>query len=107
MRCPYCKNEINLKEEKIRSNPQNRYYWGVIVEILSQEFGLSKNETHELLKSEHLKDLLHFKVNDKIIEKEKLNFKVMLGAYIGAELNNFGCPWGAVYTDKELCLNKI
>ena len=43
----------------------------------------------------------------KVIEKEKLNFKVMLGAYIGAELNNFGCPWGGIYTDDELKQNKI
>ena len=38
----------------------------------------------------------------KVIEKEKLNFKVMLGAYIGAELNNFGCPWGTIFTEEEL-----
>jgi exo-beta-1,3-glucanase (GH17 family) len=42
----------------------------------------------------------------KVIEKEKLNFKVMLGAFIGAELNNFGCPWGAIYTEEQLKLNK-
>ncbi len=38
----------------------------------------------------------------KVIDKEKLNFKVMLGAYIGAELNNFGCPWGTIFTKEEL-----
>ena len=38
----------------------------------------------------------------KVIDKEKLNFKVMLGAYIGAELNNFGCPWGNIFTEEEL-----
>jgi len=38
----------------------------------------------------------------KVIDKEKLNFKVMLGAYIGAELNNFGCPWGTIFTAEEL-----
>ena len=38
----------------------------------------------------------------KVIDKEKLNFKVMLGAYIGAELNNFGCPWGTIFTEEEL-----
>ena len=30
----------------------------------------------------------------------------MLGAYIGAELNNFGCPWGIIYTEEELKKNK-
>jgi len=42
----------------------------------------------------------------KVIEKEKLNFKVMLGAYIGAERNNFGCPWGKIYSEDELKQNK-
>ena len=42
----------------------------------------------------------------KVITKEKLNFKVMLGAYIGAELNNFGCPWGTIYTEEQLRENK-
>jgi len=42
----------------------------------------------------------------KVIEKEKMNFKVMLGAYIGAERNNFGCPWGAIYSEEQLLLNK-
>ncbi len=44
----------------------------------------------------------------KVIEKEKLPFLVMLGAYIVAELNNFGCPWGGgVYTEEELIQNRI
>lgn len=43
----------------------------------------------------------------KVIEKEHLKFKVMLGAYIGAELNNFGCPWGTIYSEDELKQNKI
>ena len=24
------------------------------------------------------------------------------GAYLGAEMNNFGCPWGATYTEEQL-----
>ena len=43
----------------------------------------------------------------KVIEKEKLNFKVMLGAYIGAERNNFGCPWGTILSEEQLRENKI
>jgi exo-beta-1,3-glucanase (GH17 family) len=43
----------------------------------------------------------------KVIQKEKLNFKVMLGVYIGAELNNFGCPWGGTYSEEELKQNKL
>jgi len=48
----------------------------------------------------------HAEIVLKVIDKEKLNFKVMLGAYIGAERNNFGCPWGAIYSEEELKLNK-
>ena len=42
----------------------------------------------------------------EVITKEKLDFKVMLGAYITAELNNFGCPWGGVYRKDELAANR-
>jgi len=42
----------------------------------------------------------------EVIEKEALDFKVMLGAYIGAEMNNFGCPWGGFYSEEELAENK-
>ena len=42
----------------------------------------------------------------EVIKKEKLNFKVMLGAYIHAEVNNFGCPWGGVYSEEKLKNNK-
>jgi len=38
----------------------------------------------------------------QVIDQENLSLKVMLGAYIHAELNNFGCPWGAVFTENEL-----
>ncbi|MBS4060155.1 MAG: glycosyl hydrolase [Bacteroidetes bacterium] len=38
-----------------------------------------------------------------VISKEKLNFRVMLGAYINAEMNNFNCPWnGGVYEEQQL-----
>ncbi|MBN2237180.1 MAG: hypothetical protein JW729_06445 [Bacteroidales bacterium] len=43
----------------------------------------------------------------QVIQKEKLNLKVMLGAYIVAEMNNFGCPWGgSSYSEEELVFNK-
>lgn len=44
----------------------------------------------------------------KVIQQEKLPFQVMLGAYIAAEMNNFGCPWGgANYTEKQLQGNRV
>ncbi len=49
----------------------------------------------------------HGKMVLEVIEKEKLDFKVMLGAYIEAEMNNFGCPWGGgVYSEQELKGNR-
>ena len=43
----------------------------------------------------------------ELIRKENLDFKVLLGAYIHAELNNFGCPWGGVYAEEELERHKV
>lgn len=43
----------------------------------------------------------------EVITKEKLDLKVMMGAYITAEMNNFGCPWGGVYSEKQLEQNRI
>ena len=42
----------------------------------------------------------------EVIQKEKLEFKIMLGAYITAEMNNHGCPWGGVYSEEQLAENK-
>jgi exo-beta-1,3-glucanase (GH17 family) len=42
----------------------------------------------------------------EVIKKEKLDLKVMLGAYIVAEMNNHGCPWGGTYSEEVLIENK-
>ena len=42
----------------------------------------------------------------EVIKREKFEFKVMLGAYIVAEANNYGCPWGGTYTEDQLEENK-
>ncbi len=42
-----------------------------------------------------------------LIEQEELPFKVMLGAYVAGEMNNYGCPWGGgVYSEEQLRLNR-
>jgi len=41
-----------------------------------------------------------------VIQNEKLDIRVILGAYIVAEMNNFGCPWGVTYSEAELTDNK-
>ncbi|MBK8969681.1 MAG: glycosyl hydrolase [Lewinellaceae bacterium] len=43
----------------------------------------------------------------EVIRRENLDFKIMLGAFIEAEMNNFGCPWGGgVYTEAQLDRNR-
>ena len=46
---------------------------------------------------------LHGETVLEVIDKEQLSFKVMLGAYIVAEMNNHACPWGGVYSNETLC----
>ena len=48
----------------------------------------------------------HSEIVLKVIRKENLDFKVMLGAYIVAEANNYGCPWGGSYSEDQLEENK-
>ena len=38
----------------------------------------------------------------QVIRDDGLPLRVMLGAYLGAEMNNFGCPWGGTYSDMQL-----
>ncbi len=42
----------------------------------------------------------------EVIHAEGMDFQVMLGAYLGAEMNNFGCPWGATFTEEQLESNQ-
>lgn len=42
------------KKTKIRSNNQNRYYWGVVVFILAKELGYLAEEIHDALKFKFL-----------------------------------------------------
>ena len=41
----------------------------------------------------------------QVIRSERLDFKVMLGAHLAAEMNNFGCPWGATCSEEQLDAN--
>ena len=41
----------------------------------------------------------------RVIRQHKLNFQVMLGAYLGAEINNFACPWGGTHSEEALVAN--
>lgn len=68
MICPYCHKEFSAKEEKMRSLQENKYYWGVIVKILSSELGYTRDETHEILKELFLRELKFLKTKDGVEE---------------------------------------
>jgi exo-beta-1,3-glucanase (GH17 family) len=48
----------------------------------------------------------HSEIVLEVIRNENLDFNVMLGAYITAEVSNPNCPWGGVYNEKDLRRNK-
>ena len=45
---------IIRKPRTKRSDVQNSYYWGVVIELLSKELGYDKDEMHEILKYKFL-----------------------------------------------------
>jgi hypothetical protein len=53
--CPRCGYST---DKKIRSNNQNKYYWGVIIPKLSELTGYTKDEIHEILKFKFLSSSL-------------------------------------------------
>ena len=42
----------------------------------------------------------------QVIKEDRLPFQVMLGAYLGPEMNNFGCPWGGTYSEEHLAASQ-
>jgi exo-beta-1,3-glucanase (GH17 family) len=42
----------------------------------------------------------------QVIREDGLPLRVMLGAYLGAEMNNVGCPWGGTYSEEQLDANR-
>jgi hypothetical protein len=47
--CPHCGCEFEAAPG--RSSQANRYYWGVVMAILSKELGYTPEETHEAVKA--------------------------------------------------------
>ena len=41
----------------------------------------------------------------EVIRRDRLDFQVLLGAYLGAEASNPGCPWGAEFGAEQLARN--
>jgi exo-beta-1,3-glucanase (GH17 family) len=41
----------------------------------------------------------------EVIRRDRLDFKILLGAHLAAEMNNLGCPWGATCSEEQLAAN--
>lgn len=69
----------SAKEREIRSNEQNRYYWGVVVELISEHTGYTKDEVHEILKALFLSRPIEIGGKEVLISKStaSLNTKEM------------------------------
>jgi len=55
----YNSQDVNVSIKPLRNNrsdSQNRYYWGVVVSILSDHTGYSRDEIHEILRGKFLSD---------------------------------------------------
>jgi exo-beta-1,3-glucanase (GH17 family) len=48
----------------------------------------------------------HVQMTLALIQKHRLPFKVMIGAYLAAEASNPKCPWGGTYDDDVLVRNR-
>lgn len=74
MICPKCKFKFI---STLRSTPQNRYYWGVVVEILSEHIGFSPEEMHEILKHKFLNpfEKMGYKIYPNTTQLTTVEFK--------------------------------
>lgn len=43
-----------VRQQHLRTMPQNRYYWSVVVETVAGYIGETRDDTHELLKAKFL-----------------------------------------------------
>ena len=68
VKCPNCGIEINYRDAQIRSIPENKFYWGVVVDILSNDLGYPKNEIHEILKEMFLREPKYIKTKEGVKE---------------------------------------
>lgn len=65
MKCPRCGYSPSGKS---RSNPQNRYYWSVVIGTISEETGYTPSEVHEIIKHKFLTEVRLLNRKDKVVE---------------------------------------
>src|SRR3990167_1377999 len=65
------------KRRHSRTRSQNGYYWAVIVDMLAEELGYSKDETHAILKQKFLSKTINFKGQEIKIARSTASLKTM------------------------------
>lgn len=68
-KCPRCGYSPSGKG---RSNPQNKYYWGCVVDILSNETGYTKTEIHDIIKYKFLSETHIYKSQKSQVEEIRI-----------------------------------
>jgi hypothetical protein len=84
--------EVVLRKQKTsRSNNQNAYYWGVVLEILSEHLGYTPDEMHEILKFKFLKtvkaDMEYVKSTTKLNTVEFEDYLTKIKQWAASELS--------------------
>lgn len=64
-RCKTCGRSLRQG----RSGQQNRYYWGVVIELLSEHTGFDREEMHEVLKHKFLRKTVWIHKKDGVEEQ--------------------------------------
>ena len=73
--------------DRQRSNPQNKSYWGLIIEPLAEYLGRDRFEVHELVKHKFLRQVVYQKRRDGKVEE--LEFTKSTTALTTVEHNEF------------------
>lgn len=87
--------ELSICQRRsIRSGRQNKYYWKVIIGILSEHFGYTKDEMHEALKYHFLKERLdngfcYVKSTSRLNTKEMEDYHSQIRQWASIEHNCF------------------
>lgn len=93
-------NEVDVTVEKHRNKrslQQNSYYFGVVIKILSDELGYSRDEMHDVLKGKFLgelkkvgKTVIHYSRSTTSLNTQEFeDYLQQIREWASAELNVF------------------
>jgi len=72
IRCPHCNKLFEKRDGFLRTLPENRYYWGVVLKLISEHTGNSTDALHRFFKEEFLYEDIHIKTKDEVVLKSKI-----------------------------------